>query len=89
MDARKHMNLRAITPDDLDLICSHRELIFHEAGREQADLDLMRDSFRRCLEPRLADGQYFGFIAEDEALPIAGIGLMVIDWPTPSEPSDR
>lgn len=83
------MNLRAITPGDLELICAHRELMFHEAGRAQADLDLMRASFCTWLKPRIADGRYFGFIAEDNGLPIAGIGLMVIDWPPhPSHPMD-
>lgn len=63
--------------------------MFQEAGRAQADLDLMRAPFCTWLKPRLADGRYFGFIAEDNGLPIAGIGLMVIDWPPhPSHPMD-
>jgi len=83
------MNLRSISTSDLDLICLHRELMFQEAGRAQADLDLMRDAFYTWLAPRLADGRYFGFIAEVDELPIAGIGLMIIDWPPhPSHPME-
>jgi ribosomal protein S18 acetylase RimI-like enzyme len=44
--------------------------------------------FREWLAPRLADGSYFGFIVEDDGNPVAGIGLMLIDWPPhPSHPS--
>lgn len=83
------MNLRPISANDLDLICSHRELMFQEAGRPQADLDLMTDGFCTWLEPRLSDGQYFGFIAEEDGLAIGGVGLMVIDWPPhPNHPTD-
>jgi GNAT superfamily N-acetyltransferase len=83
------MNLRPISAHDLDLICSHRELMFQEAGRAQADLDLMTESFCTWLEPRLADGRYFGFIAEEDGFAIGGVGLMVIDWPPhPNHPTD-
>ena len=83
------MDFRPVTIHDLELICAHRELMFHEAGRAQADLDLMRDAFCAWLAPRLADGRYFGFIAEEDGLPIAGIGLMIIDWPPhPSHPME-
>jgi ribosomal protein S18 acetylase RimI-like enzyme len=34
------------------------------------------------------DGSYFGFIVEDDGMPVAGIGLMAIDWPPhPAHPS--
>ena len=39
--------------------------------------------------PRLADGRYFGFIAEDEGRAVGGVGLMELDWPPhPSHPGD-
>lgn len=83
------MNLRTISIDDLDLICSHRERMFLAAGRAQADLDLMKEPFRTWLEPRLADGRYFGFIAESDGVAVGGIGLMIIDWPPhPSHSTD-
>jgi GNAT superfamily N-acetyltransferase len=38
---------------------------------------------------RLAEGRYFGFIAEESGESIGGIGLMDIDWPPhPAHPLD-
>lgn len=82
-------SLRPISPVDLDSICRHREAMFHEAGRPEADLAAMALPFRHWLEPRLADGRYFGFVAEQAGTSIGGVGLMEIDWPPhPSHPTD-
>jgi GNAT superfamily N-acetyltransferase len=63
--------------------------MFCEAGRSAADLAAMAGPFRRWLAPRLADGRYFGFMAELGAVVIGGIGLMEIDWPPhPFHPED-
>ncbi|MBN3857234.1 GNAT family N-acetyltransferase [Paraburkholderia sp. Ac-20340] len=81
------MQPRAIHSGDLELVCRHREAMFREAGRDAATLATMTAHFRTWLAPRLADGRYFGFVlneAEAEAdtdAPVAGIGLMEIDWP--------
>jgi GNAT superfamily N-acetyltransferase len=81
------MQVRKLCTDDVDLICRHREAMFREAGQPDEILRSMTDRFRRWLGPKLRDGSYYGFVLEDEALPIAGIGLMTIDWPPhPSHP---
>jgi GNAT superfamily N-acetyltransferase len=81
---------RSLTPADLDLICRHRKEMFRASGRpdrSEQTLDAMTTSFRAWLAPRLASG-YFGFVIEDDNIPIAGIGLMVLDWPPhPSHPT--
>lgn len=41
----------------------------------------MADPFREWLAPRLADGRYFGWIVEEGGAPVAGLGMMEIDWP--------
>lgn len=41
----------------------------------------MTAHFRAWVEPRLLDGSYFGFVLLDDGAPVAGIGLMLIDWP--------
>ena len=55
--------------------------------RTEAILKAMTAAFRVWVEPRLKDGSYFGYIVEDAGASVAGIGLMVIDWPPhPSHP---
>lgn len=79
--------VRELAEHDLDLVCRHREAMFRDAGRSDDVLEAMRRPFRTWLQPRLQDGRYFGFIALQKTVPIAGIGLMLIDWPPhPSHP---
>ena len=74
-------SIRPVRSRDLDLIVSHRECMFREMGRPAAELEVMRPVFREWLEPRLADGTYFGWITEFEGTPTAGLGMMILDWP--------
>jgi len=82
---------RAVSIDDLDIVCRHREEMFRASnapGRTAELLGEMTAHFREWLAPRLADGSYFGYLAEDQGRPVAGIGLLVIDWPPhPSHPT--
>lgn len=55
--------------------------MFAESGRERAALEPMTAAFRDWLRPKLADRSYFGWIIEKDGLPVAGVGMMVIDWP--------
>ena len=81
------IEVRPVNADDLELVCRHREEMFRDVGRAEADLPRMTGHFRTWLAPRLADGTYFGFILEDEGVPVGGIGLLEIDWPPhPSHP---
>ena len=83
---------RPVGPADLELICRHREEMFRAAnapGRSDDSLRTMTAGFREWLAPRLMDGRYFGLIAEDGGTAVAGIGLMLIDWPPhPSHPQE-
>ena len=65
----------------MELICSHRARMFAEAGRPEDELRVMAEFFREWLRPRLEDGRYFGFLVEESGAVVAGIGLMLIDWP--------
>jgi ribosomal protein S18 acetylase RimI-like enzyme len=75
------VEVRAVTPDDLELICRHREEMFRDAGSDEQVLPVMTDNFRPWLEPRLADGSYSGFVLTCGGAPAGGVGLMLIDWP--------
>jgi ribosomal protein S18 acetylase RimI-like enzyme len=81
---------RLVSVDDLDTICRHREEMFRESntpGRTAELLGTMTTHFREWLAPRLADGSYFGYLVEEQREVVAGIGLLVIDWPP--HPSHR
>lgn len=55
--------------------------MFRDAGRRDDVLAPMTVHFREWLKPRLADGSYFGFVMSDDGVDMAGIGLMLIEWP--------
>src|SRR5438105_7004524 len=80
---------RPVAARDLELICEHRERMFAESGRTRESLQPMTAAFRQWLIPRLGDGSYFGWMLEDAGQVVAGLGMMVIDWPPhPSHPTD-
>jgi ribosomal protein S18 acetylase RimI-like enzyme len=82
------MEVRELSENDVELVCRHREEMFRDAGRSEEVLQIMTRHFRDWLRPRLRDRTYFGFVACDNGQPIAGIGLMLIDWPPhPSHPT--
>jgi GNAT superfamily N-acetyltransferase len=64
--------------------------MFAESGRAREALRPMTAAFEQWLSPRLEDGSYFGWMLEDAGVVIAGLGMMVIDWPPhPSHPADH
>ncbi|WP_194790391.1 GNAT family N-acetyltransferase [Pseudomonas sp. UFMG81] len=75
------LTVRRLHPADQAMICAHREAMFLEAGGDPARLRAMTTHFGPWLQPRLADGRYYGFALLDAGQPIAAIGLMAIDWP--------
>ena len=75
------MDIRTLHANDLDLVCRHREEMFRDAGRSDDVLTPMTEHFREWVRPRLLEGSYFGYVMSDGGVPIAGIGLMLIDWP--------
>jgi GNAT superfamily N-acetyltransferase len=84
------VTVRPVAEVDLELICQHRERMFAESGRTRESLRPMTAAFARWLAPRLKDGSYFGWMLEDAGFVVAGLGMMVIDWPPhPSHPADH
>ena len=72
---------RPVMGGDLELICRHRHEMFKASGRTDAIVQPSTDAFRDWLKPRLGDGSYFGWIAQLDQIDVAGLGMMVIDWP--------
>ena len=72
---------RPVTAGDLELISRHRHEMFKASGRTDAMVQPSTDAFRDWLKPRLDDRSYFGWIAQLDGIDVAGLGMMVIDWP--------
>lgn len=75
------LTTRKTQPSDLYVIIVHRRKMFEDMGTDPATLDLMARAFTVWLKPRLEDGRYFGYIVEENGAVIAGIGMMLLDWP--------
>jgi ribosomal protein S18 acetylase RimI-like enzyme len=84
------INIRTAITEDLELICLQRRQMFLESGKSADLVDEMNVNFSDWLSIRLSNGTYKGFIAENECgKPIAGIGVMELDWPPhPAHPCD-
>jgi GNAT superfamily N-acetyltransferase len=62
--------------------------MFAEAGFAADSLAAMAEPFRRWLAPRLADERYFGWIIECDGAAVAGLGMIIIEWPPhPAHPT--
>ena len=78
----QRLSVRPVRDSDLDLIVRHRRKMFADNGHGTDVLIEMTSAFQTWLGPRLASGAYFGWIVETEdGEPVAGLGMMVIDWP--------
>jgi len=85
------LTTRPVASGDIELICEQRERLFRESnapGRTEEIIKTQTAHYRPWLAQRLRDGAYFGFVVEDAGKPVAGIGLLLIDWaPHPSHPT--
>ena len=78
---------RPVQLADLNDISEHRRRMFSEAGISRDGY--VPSNFRTWLEPRLRDGRYLGWIVEQGTTKVAGIGVMLLDWPPhPNHPHE-
>ncbi len=83
------LQIRPMTVEDADLIRLQRELMFQNNGIDQATLDAMREPFVAWVKPKLADGSYLGWAGVRDGVVVAGMGIMIVDWPPhPQHPTD-
>lgn len=76
------LETRIATADDAPLIAAHRRAMFAAMGGTPASiLDAMSRSFEPWVARMIAEGKYIGWITQDNTGPIAGAGLLVLDWP--------
>ncbi|WP_424950947.1 GNAT family N-acetyltransferase [Deinococcus sp.] len=70
--------LRPATVGDAALIASQREAMFTDMGTEYTEAVA---NFTPWVQRHLTAGTYLGWIVEAEGQPVAGAGLLVLDWP--------
>ena len=76
------VTVRTIGPADAATVTRHRHRMFVDAGKpDDAALAAMSEAFSSWVESKLRSGEYFGWFAEAEGKVVAGIGMMVLDWP--------
>ena len=76
------ISIRAITAADAAKVTEHRHRMFVDAGKpDDATLRAMSEAFLEWLVPRIGDGSYFGWFAEEAGQVVSGLGMMTLDWP--------
>ena len=75
------MTIRLGTVDDAGLIAEQRRRMFVDSGQAAEGLDGMVVNFVTWVRPRLADGSYVGWLAEEDGVVAAGTGLWVMEFP--------
>jgi ribosomal protein S18 acetylase RimI-like enzyme len=83
------METRVATEADAALIAAHRHAMFADMGGTPASaLDEMSRTFLPWVARMIAAGKYIGWITEDGDRPVAGAGLLILDWPShPLDPA--
>ena len=76
------LETRLATAADAELITAHRRAMFAAMGSTPASvLDAMSRNFQPWVARMLTEGKYMGWITLDGTRPVAGAGLLVLDWP--------
>jgi len=82
MRSPAHYTLRAVTASDADVVCVHRAAIVSEVGGARPSAQTAdAAAFRDWLMPLLVSGDYAGWLAMSRDNVIAGVGLVLVDWP--------
>jgi GNAT superfamily N-acetyltransferase len=69
--------LRLVTAGDIPVVTAFRRLMFEELDDfEPARLDAMAGAFVAYAERAIPSGEYVGWLAEDEGVPVATSGLV-------------
>jgi GNAT superfamily N-acetyltransferase len=72
---------RSVTNQDIEVICSHRERMFLEAGHPEQLLALMTQHYRPWMESLLQARMYYGRVAQIDESIVGSIGWMKVPWP--------
>ena len=75
--------VRRALPSEASLIVAHRRAMFEAMGAtDQVRLEAVSAAFTVWIEPKLASGEYAGWLAVlPEGDVVGGAGVWVMDWP--------
>jgi GNAT superfamily N-acetyltransferase len=74
--------IRLATVDDVPVICAQRRAMFEDMGiRPRVPHDQSIPAFAAWVTPRIASGEYLGFLTERAGQVLAGAGLWLMPWP--------
>ena len=81
----RSMAPRPATLADVAAIAYHRAAMFRDMGEVAAeDFETLRAASETWLAPRIASGEYRGWVVEDANTVVAGGGLLLREmWPVP------
>jgi GNAT superfamily N-acetyltransferase len=77
------MRIRAATLEDLDILLRHRVGMFADMGHDDpVELDRIERVTGEYMPAALAEGRYYGLLAEsDGGEVVAGGGVVIAPWP--------
>lgn len=76
------LKTRTATVSDAALITHHRRRMFIDAGRNDGPvLDVMCEAHEPWVAREITESRYLGWIGEDDGKPVAGAGLLLLNWP--------
>ena len=83
MSETQSVQIRAATPEDIEIIVTQRRAMFFDMGyRDEQALDAMTGSFRPWLRRKMLAGEYLAWLAiAPDGSAAAGVGLWLMDWP--------
>lgn len=83
--------IRRATADDAEAIARHRVRMFEEMQFASGESRTRAgEKFIEWVRPRLASGEYQGWLAVDGGAIVAGVGLWIHAWPpTPDDDGGR
>jgi ribosomal protein S18 acetylase RimI-like enzyme len=76
------MDTRTAIAADASIITHHRRRMYVEAGRRDDNfLALMAENFEPWVARMMEQDKYVGWLTMDNGKVIAGVGLLILDWP--------
>ncbi|MFZ6708995.1 GNAT family N-acetyltransferase [Undibacterium sp. TC9W] len=68
-----NLNIRAVSSGDGKVVVAHR---YYNETEQQSDMR----AYQAWVEQAIIAGKYFGFVAEQAGLIVAGAGMTIIEW---------